>query len=107
MLQLRWLWLVSTSIPTNLWEETTTVCRLLSDGFRNCDRTETRRRSDWLWRVVVGELCSSERLGLGWIHLGEGVYAGGDIVNGGATVVQAVADGVRAADEIARDFAGR
>ncbi len=37
----------------------------------------------------------------------EGVYAGGDIVNGGATVVQAVAEGVRAAEEIARDLAGR
>ncbi len=37
----------------------------------------------------------------------EGVYAGGDIVNGGATVVQAVAEGVRAAEEIARDLRRR
>ncbi len=29
-----------------------------------------------------------------------GVFAGGDIINGGATAVQAVADGLRAADEI-------
>jgi glutamate synthase (NADPH/NADH) small chain len=29
-----------------------------------------------------------------------GVYAGGDLVNGGATVVQAVADGRRAARAI-------
>jgi glutamate synthase (NADPH/NADH) small chain len=29
-----------------------------------------------------------------------GVYAGGDLVNGGATVVQAVADGRRAAKAI-------
>ena len=29
-----------------------------------------------------------------------GVYAGGDLVNGGLTAVQAVADGIRAADEI-------
>ncbi|MGC9318344.1 MAG: FAD-dependent oxidoreductase [Armatimonadota bacterium] len=36
----------------------------------------------------------------------EGVYAGGDIVNGGDTVVQAVADGVRAADGIARFLRG-
>ncbi|NLO05195.1 MAG: FAD-dependent oxidoreductase [candidate division WS1 bacterium] len=36
----------------------------------------------------------------------ESVYAGGDIVNGGETVVRAVADGVRAADEIARDLTG-
>ena len=28
----------------------------------------------------------------------EGVYAGGDVVNGGATVVQAVADGMKAAE---------
>ncbi len=33
-----------------------------------------------------------------------GVFAGGDIVNGGTTVVQAVADGVRAADGIAAFF---
>ncbi|MEA3402010.1 MAG: FAD-dependent oxidoreductase [Armatimonadota bacterium] len=37
----------------------------------------------------------------------QGVYAGGDIVNGGDTVVQAVADGVRAADEIARFLEGQ
>jgi glutamate synthase (NADPH/NADH) small chain len=30
----------------------------------------------------------------------EGVFAGGDVTNGGATVVQAVADGMRAADAI-------
>ncbi|MCK5739457.1 FAD-dependent oxidoreductase, partial [bacterium] len=30
----------------------------------------------------------------------EGVYAGGDLINGGATAVQAVADGLRAANEI-------
>lgn len=35
----------------------------------------------------------------------EGVFAGGDIVNGGETVVRAVADGVRAADEIVRMLA--
>jgi glutamate synthase (NADPH/NADH) small chain len=28
------------------------------------------------------------------------VFAGGDIINGGATAVQAVADGLRAAEEI-------
>jgi NADPH-dependent glutamate synthase beta subunit-like oxidoreductase len=33
-----------------------------------------------------------------------GVYAGGDITNGGSTVVQAVADGMRAADAIHWDF---
>jgi 2,4-dienoyl-CoA reductase (NADPH2) len=33
-----------------------------------------------------------------------GVYAGGDITNGGSTVVQAVADGMRAADAIHCDF---
>lgn len=33
-----------------------------------------------------------------------GVYAGGDIVNGGATVVQAVADGLRAAQAINMDL---
>jgi len=32
----------------------------------------------------------------------EGVFAGGDIVNGGDTVVRAVAEGLRAAEEIAR-----
>ena len=32
------------------------------------------------------------------------VYAGGDITNGGSTVVQAVADGMRAADAIHRDI---
>ncbi len=32
------------------------------------------------------------------------VYAGGDIVNGGATVVQAVAEGMRAAESIAREL---
>ncbi len=32
----------------------------------------------------------------------EGVFAGGDIVNGGETVVRAVAEGLRAAEEIAR-----
>ncbi len=31
----------------------------------------------------------------------DGIFAGGDIVNGGETVVQAVADGVQAAEEIA------
>ena len=36
-----------------------------------------------------------------------GVYAGGDMVNGGATVAQAVADGMRAADAIDRDLRGR
>jgi NADPH-dependent glutamate synthase beta subunit-like oxidoreductase len=30
----------------------------------------------------------------------EGVFAAGDIVNGGTTVVQAVAEGIRAAREI-------
>ena len=35
----------------------------------------------------------------------EGVYAGGDAVNGGATVVQAVAEGMRAAKAIARRLA--
>ncbi|HNT35005.1 MAG TPA: dihydropyrimidine dehydrogenase, partial [bacterium] len=30
----------------------------------------------------------------------EGVYAGGDIVNGGATIVQAIAEGMRAATAI-------
>lgn len=30
----------------------------------------------------------------------EGVFAGGDVTNGGATVVQAVAEGMRAADAI-------
>ncbi len=35
-----------------------------------------------------------------------GVYAGGDMVNGGTTVVQAVADGMRAAEAIHRDLAG-
>jgi NADPH-dependent glutamate synthase beta subunit-like oxidoreductase len=35
-----------------------------------------------------------------------GLYAGGDLVNGGATVVQAVADGRRAARAIARRLAG-
>jgi NADPH-dependent glutamate synthase beta subunit-like oxidoreductase len=33
-----------------------------------------------------------------------GVYAGGDITNGGSTVVQAVADGMRAADAIHDDI---
>ena len=32
------------------------------------------------------------------------VYAGGDIVNGGATVVQAVAEGMRAAEAISREM---
>jgi len=34
-----------------------------------------------------------------------GVYAGGDIVNGGTTAVQAVAEGMRAAEAISRDLA--
>ncbi len=37
----------------------------------------------------------------------QGIYAGGDIVNGGDTVVQAVADGVAAAHEIARSLRGQ
>ena len=32
----------------------------------------------------------------------EGVFAGGDITNGGATVVQAIADGMRAAKAMDR-----
>jgi len=32
------------------------------------------------------------------------VYAGGDIVNGGTTVVQAVAEGMRAAEAIGREL---
>ncbi|MGC4054065.1 MAG: FAD-dependent oxidoreductase [Paludibaculum sp.] len=36
----------------------------------------------------------------------ERVYAAGDVVNGGATVVQAVAEGTRAAQEIHRALAG-
>ncbi|MBA4387710.1 MAG: hypothetical protein C0404_06995 [Verrucomicrobia bacterium] len=36
-----------------------------------------------------------------------GVFAGGDIVNGGTTAVQGVADGMRAADEIDRTLRGK
>jgi len=36
----------------------------------------------------------------------EGVFAGGDVTNGGATVVQAVADGMRGADAIDEDLRG-
>jgi NADPH-dependent glutamate synthase beta subunit-like oxidoreductase len=36
----------------------------------------------------------------------ERVYAAGDVVNGGATVVQAVAEGTRAAQEIHRALVG-
>ena len=35
----------------------------------------------------------------------ERIYAGGDIVNGGETVVRAVADGVAAANAIGRELA--
>jgi len=34
----------------------------------------------------------------------DNVYAGGDLVNGGTTAVQGIADGMRAADEIDRSF---
>jgi glutamate synthase (NADPH/NADH) small chain len=37
----------------------------------------------------------------------EGVFAGGDLVNGGTTAVQAVAEGMKAADEIDRTLAAR
>jgi NADPH-dependent glutamate synthase beta subunit-like oxidoreductase/2,4-dienoyl-CoA reductase-like NADH-dependent reductase (Old Yellow Enzyme family) len=46
--------------------------------------------------IKVDEHCRTSR---------PGVYAGGDVVRGGATVVQAVADGVCAAEAIASDLA--
>jgi glutamate synthase (NADPH/NADH) small chain len=56
-------------------------------------------------QAALGNLSFTER-GLLWTQEGSlktsrtGVFAAGDIVNGGTTVVQAVAEGTRAAREI-------
>ncbi len=60
--------------------------------------------SDWLPGVELTDRGLIVTRGLSGRTSRERVYAGGDIVNGGDTVVQAVADGVVAAEQIAADL---
>ncbi|MFO8081026.1 MAG: FAD-dependent oxidoreductase [Armatimonadota bacterium] len=60
--------------------------------------------SEWLPGVELTDRGLIATSGLSGRTSRERVYAGGDIVNGGETVVRAVADGVAAADQIKRDL---
>lgn len=62
--------------------------------------------SEWLPGVELTDRGLIATRGVSGKTSRDRVYAGGDIVNGGETVVRAVADGVAAADAIARDLAG-
>ncbi len=58
------------------------------------------------WGADVGKLTVDEDMAVA-IHSGIPVFAGGDIVNGGSTVVQAVTEGKKAAQAIVKYLEGR
>ncbi|MBD3291895.1 MAG: dihydropyrimidine dehydrogenase, partial [Armatimonadia bacterium] len=60
--------------------------------------------SEWLPGVELTDRGLIATTGVSGRTSHEHIYAGGDIVNGGETVVRAVADGVAAADQIERDL---
>lgn len=70
-------------------------------------QTPPRDLSQWLPGVELTDRGLIATKGASGRTSRERVYAGGDIVNGGETVVRAVADGVLAADQIARDLGER